>query len=143
MNDVLRRRAQRWAGGLEIFHALDAALDRALHLGLDPLGDGGEIEARRRVHFCSPDGGGRLWRGGGGRPACADIPPEAAFNRRSIALISLSWPSIDCSRSAMPIIWARLGRFIERRYFSMNSANCFCAPAEAPPAWFIALENPG
>ena len=25
----------------------------------------------------------------------------------------------------------------------MSSANCFCAPAEAPPAWFITLENSG
>ena len=25
----------------------------------------------------------------------------------------------------------------------MNSPNCFCAPAETPPAWFIALENSG
>ena len=43
----------------------------------------------------------------------------------------------------MPTIWARLGRFMMRRYFSMNSPNCFCAPAVAPPAWFIALENSG
>src|SRR5580692_11620820 len=48
-----------------------------------------------------------------------------------------------CSRSAMPIICARLGRFMLRRYFSMKSPNCFCAPAVAPPAWFMALENSG
>ena len=67
----------------------------------------------------------------------------SAFICRSIALISLSCASIDWSRSAMPVISARLGRLMVRRYFSIKSLNCFCAPAETPPAWFIALENSG
>ena len=36
-------------GGGDIFDALDAALDRALHLGLDPLRDRCEVEARRAL----------------------------------------------------------------------------------------------
>src|SRR5215467_2657040 len=43
----------------------------------------------------------------------------------------------------MPVICSRLGRFSERRYFSMASPNCFCAPAATPPARFIACENSG
>ena len=54
----------------EIFDALDAALDRALHLGLDPLRDRCQIEAGGGAHFCSPPAdGGRLVRGGLGAPA--------------------------------------------------------------------------
>jgi hypothetical protein len=43
----------------------------------------------------------------------------------------------------MPTICARLGRFIASRYFSISSPSCFCAPAPAPPTWFIILENSG
>src|SRR5262245_58769061 len=57
--------------------------------------------------------------------------------------MSLSWPAIDCSRSAMPTTCARLGRFMLTRYFSISSPSCFCAPAAAPPTWFITLENSG
>src|SRR4051812_28788298 len=57
--------------------------------------------------------------------------------------MSLSWPSIDCSRSAIPTICARLGRFMLTRYFSISSPSCFCAPAVTPPTWFITLENSG
>ena len=83
-------------------------------------------------------------RGGRGVPARPSWPaPESRFIWLSIALISLSWPSIDCSRSAMPTSCARLGRFMPTRYFSIISPSCFCAPAAAPPAWFITLENSG
>ena len=59
-----------------IFDALDAALDRALDLGLDPLRERCQIEARGRVHFGSPPaGGGRFVRGGFG---AAGYPPSAA-----------------------------------------------------------------
>src|SRR5262249_27593187 len=141
---VLWRGAERGAGGREIFDALDAALDRALHLGLDPIRDGSEIKTCGRIHFCSPSAeGGRLVRGG----ICVDGPPAATPDAlliwASMALISLSWPSIDCSRSAMPTICARLGRFMLTRYFSIHSPSCFCAPAVAPPTWFITLENSG
>src|SRR5689334_15617569 len=43
----------------------------------------------------------------------------------------------------MPTICARLGRFMLTRYFSIHSPSCFCAPAVAPPTWFITLENSG
>src|SRR6476660_1920799 len=46
-------------------------------------------------------------------------------------------------RSARPASCARLGRFMLTRYFSIISPSCFCAPAAAPPAWFITLENSG
>src|SRR5262249_20159884 len=118
---VLWRGAERGPGGREIFNALDAALDRALHLGLEPLRNRREIETRRRVHFGSPSAeGGRLVRGG----ICVDRPagdtPDVLLIWVSIALISLSWPSIDCRRSAMPTICARLGRFMLTRYFSIS-----------------------
>nr|GAJ33902.1 hypothetical protein BDOA9_0131000 [Bradyrhizobium sp. DOA9] len=63
-------------------------------------------------------------RGGrGAAPGCG--APELADIWLSIDLISPSWPSIDWSRSAMPVICSRLGRFIESRYLSMRSPNCF------------------
>ena len=71
------------------------------------------------------------------------VMPDMAFICSSSALISFNCPSIDCSRSDMPTICARLGRFMVRRYFSMRSLSCLCAPAVAPLAWFIALENCG
>src|SRR6185437_11220694 len=123
VQDILRRRAERRARGREIFGAFDRALDGALDLGLDPLRDRCQIEARGRAHFCAPDegdAGGRLVRGGRGALAWPDDEPPA-FLCCSIALISLSWFSMLCSRSAMPIICARLGRFMLRRYFSMSS----------------------
>src|SRR5579871_6786116 len=43
----------------------------------------------------------------------------------------------------MPTICARLGMFMLTRYFSMKSPSCFCAPAAAPPAWFMVLLNSG
>src|SRR5262249_31071874 len=143
MDDVLRSRSQRRSRRREIFDALDGALDRALDLGLDPLRDRCQIKPRGRVHFCSPEGGKDV--GGAGRAAAmlSCVMLDTAFICCSIALISLSWLSMFCSRSAMPTICARLGRFMLTRYFSMNSPNCFCAPAETPPAWFMALENSG
>src|SRR5207342_2239568 len=51
---VLWRRAEQRPGGSDIFDTLDTALDRALYLGLDPLRDRCEVEARRRAHFSSP-----------------------------------------------------------------------------------------
>src|ERR1700679_2143780 len=136
MQDVLRRRSERRAGGGEIFDALDAALDRALHLGLDPVRDRRQIERRRGTHFCSPPAapGGRRVRGGFG--AVAEPPsgaPELLWTWCSSALISFNCPSIDCNRSAMPTICARLGRFMLTRYFSIRSPSCFCAPAVTPP----------
>ena len=57
----------------DIFDALDAALDRALHLGLDPVRNRRQIEARiGRLAFISAlrrRDGGRLVRGGFGAPA--------------------------------------------------------------------------
>ena len=44
-------------------------------------------------------------------------------------LLSMNLPS----RSPMLTICARLGRFMLRRYFSMSSLTCFCAPAVTPP----------
>ena len=145
MQDVLWRRSQRRTRGRDVFHALDAALDRALHLGLDPLRERCQIETGGCVHFRSPSAdGGRLVRGGRGVPARPPSPvPLLRFIWCSTALISFNWPSIDCSRSAMPTICARLGRFIATRYFSMSSPSCFCVPAATPPVWFITLENSG
>src|ERR1700750_2333982 len=149
VQDVLRGRAERRPRGREIFDALDGALDRALDLGLDPLRNRRQIKARGCVHFCSPGGGvadgagdgGRWVRGGRGAALAAGATP--AFIATSIALISFNWPSMFCSRSAIPTICARLGRLRLWRYFSIKSPNCFCAPADTWPAWFMALENSG
>src|SRR5436309_6860409 len=43
----------------------------------------------------------------------------------------------------MLTICARLGRFMLTRYFSISSPSCFCAPAVAPPTWFMTLLNSG
>src|ERR1700675_591031 len=50
---------------------------------------------------------------------------------------------MDCSRSAMLTICARLGRFMLTRYFSIMSPSCFCALALTPPTWLTTLENSG
>ena len=77
--------------------------------------------------------GGRLVRGGFGAPGIPVAAAALLFIAFSIALISFNWPSIDCSRSAIETICARLGRFMPTRYFSMRSPSCFCAPAVTPP----------
>mgnify|MGYP003694463565 CR=1 FL=1 len=132
-------------GGRDIFDALDAALDRALHLGLDPLRNRCQIETRWARSFLLSLGRRRTL--GARRPRragrSAGSTGSCGSSGCSIALISLSWPSIDCSRSAMPTICARLGRFMLTRYFSISSPSCFCAPAATPPTWFITLENSG
>src|SRR5258708_23912350 len=99
-----------------MFDALDAALDRALHLGRNPVRDvsqieAGEIQASGRVHLCSPPkDGGRLVRGGFGAPpsGAAELPCACCKS----ALISFNCPSIDCSRSAILTICARPGTFM-------------------------------
>src|SRR5262249_61945670 len=110
---------------------LDAAVIARCPLGLHPSRDYCEIEATLPrfptllrstggVHFFSPLGdGGCLVRGGRGAPAMPLCGAAPAFISRSIVLISPSCASIDCSRSATPIICVRLGRFMLRRYFSM------------------------
>ncbi len=79
------------------------------------------IDARSRPAgafiLALPSEGGRLVRGGRGVPASRRPRRESRFIWLSIALISLSWPSIDCSRSAMPTICARLGRFMLSEIF--------------------------
>src|SRR4029077_4796756 len=149
---VLGRGTERRSRGRDIFDPLDAALNRALDLALNPLRDRGQVEAERieagvGVHFCSPPSpeggeGGRLVRGGRGAAGAFDVPACPCTCCRSV-LISFSCPSIEASRSAMLTICSRLGRFRDTRYFSMRSASCFCAPAVVPPTWFMTLLNCG
>ena len=94
MQHVLRRRSERRTGAREIFDALDAALDRALHLGLDSLRDRCEIKSRRCVHFGSPPSEADVWCAAAAVPGA--LPASAgARHLLSIDLISPICPSID------------------------------------------------
>jgi len=113
-----------------ILDALDAALDRALHLGLDPVRDTARSTPAGAFTWYLPSAEAGVWvRGGFGAPCRRPVPPNCdAPDAASLDLVELRLDRLQPLRHADHLPPGSAGFMLTRIFLHQLAENCFARP---------------